>query len=123
MAYFSSKIKEYLKANSKTWDDEEGNIELQDDGAGPYVKIWNVSGLAEPTAEQISSYDTAADLADALHSMRVKRNQLITETDYLALSDHTLSSDMTTYRQELRDITNGLDTVEKVNNKTWPTKP
>ena len=123
MAHFSTKIKKYLEANSKTWNDEVSNIELQDDGAGPYVKIWNVSGLAEPTAEQISSYDTAAGLEDALHSMRVKRNRLIAETDYLALSDHTLSSDMTTYRQALRDITNGLDTVEKVNNKTWPTKP
>jgi hypothetical protein len=34
-----------------------------------------------------------------------------------------MSAEMTTYRQALRDITNGLDTVEKVNNVTWPTKP
>ena len=54
---------------------------------------------------------------------RRERNRRLTETDYLALSDHTLSSDMTTYRQSLRDITNGLDTVEKCNNITWPTKP
>ena len=59
----------------------------------------------------------------ALRNVRIKRNRLIAETDYLALSDQTLSSDMTTYRQNLRDITNGLDTVEKCNNVTWPTKP
>ena len=123
MAHFSTKIKKYLEANSKTWDDEEGNIELQDDGAGPYVKIWNVVGLAEPTADQISSYDTAAGLEDALHSIRVKRNQLIAETDYLALGDQTLSTEMSTYRQALRDITNGITTVEQANNVTWPTKP
>jgi hypothetical protein len=34
-----------------------------------------------------------------------------------------MSEDMTTYRQNLRDITNGLSTIEDVNNITWPTKP
>ena len=71
-------------------------------------------------AEQVTA-STALELA--LSEVREKRNILIAETDYLALSDHTLSSDMTTYRQSLRDITNGLDTVEKCNNVTWPTKP
>lgn len=71
-------------------------------------------------AEQVTA-STALELA--LSEIREKRNILIAETDYLALSDHTLSSDMTTYRQSLRDITNGLDTVEKCNNITWPTKP
>ena len=55
--------------------------------------------------------------------VRSKRNRLLAETDYLALSDNTLSSDMTTYRQNLRDITNGVDTVDKCNNISWPTKP
>ena len=52
-----------------------------------------------------------------------KRNAKLAETDYLALSDQTLSADMNTYRQNLRDITNGLTTVEDVNSVTWPTKP
>ena len=56
-------------------------------------------------------------------SLREKRNNLIAETDYLALSDQTMSSEMTTYRQALRDITNGLTTVEDVEAVTWPTKP
>ena len=34
-----------------------------------------------------------------------------------------VSSNWKTYRQELRDLTSGLDTVDKVNNVTWPTKP
>ncbi len=45
------------------------------------------------------------------------------DTDYLALSDNTLSEDMKTYRQELRDLPAGKDTVEKCENATWPTKP
>ena len=59
----------------------------------------------------------------AIAGVREKRNRLLAETDYLALSDNTLSSDMTTYRQNLRDITNGLTTVDEVNAVSWPTKP
>ena len=59
----------------------------------------------------------------ALADLRQRRNRLLAETDYLALSDNTLTDSMTTYRQNLRDITNGLSTVEDVNNVTWPTKP
>ena len=42
---------------------------------------------------------------------------MLYETDWMANSDVTMSNDWKTYRQELRDITNGLDTIEKVNNK------
>ena len=59
----------------------------------------------------------------ALYDLRRKRNGLLAETDFYGCSDVTMSADMTTYRQNLRDLTNGLDTVEKVNNVTWPTKP
>ena len=60
---------------------------------------------------------------EAMQELRAKRNRLLAETDYLALSDQTLSADMNTYRQQLRDITDGLTTVEDVNSVTWPTKP
>ena len=59
----------------------------------------------------------------AMANLRAKRNNLLTETDYLALSDQTMSAEMTTYRQALRDITNGLTTVEQVNAVVFPTKP
>ena len=59
----------------------------------------------------------------AMEDLRAKRNNLLKDTDHLALSDQTLSTEMTTYRQSLRDITNGLTTVEDVNSVTWPTKP
>jgi hypothetical protein len=61
--------------------------------------------------------------ARALADLRQRRNRLLAETDYLALSDNTLSNDMKTYRQNLRDLPDGKDTVEKCNNATWPTKP
>ena len=59
----------------------------------------------------------------AMTNLRQDRNRKLAETDFYALSDVTMSEDMTTYRQNLRDITNGLSTVEDVNNVTWPTKP
>jgi hypothetical protein len=59
----------------------------------------------------------------AIASLRQDRNKKLAETDFYALSDVTMSNDMETYRQNLRDLTNGLSTVEDVNNVTWPTKP
>ena len=72
-------------------------------------------------AEEQAWADGAFDRAIA--DVRSKRNNLLAETDYLALSDNTLSSDMTTYRQNLRDLPSGKDTVDKCDNVTWPTKP
>ena len=59
----------------------------------------------------------------AMEDLRAKRNKLLADTDYLALSDNTMSAEMTTYRQALRDITNGLTTVEQVNAVAFPNKP
>jgi len=72
-------------------------------------------------AERKAYEDGALDRA--LSVLREKRNRLLAETDYLALSDNTMSDDMTTYRQALRDLTNGLTTVEEVEAKEFPTKP
>ncbi len=58
-----------------------------------------------------------------LDKLRNKRNNLLIETDWMANSDVTMSDAMRTYRQELRDLTNGLDTVEKVEAVEFPTKP
>ena len=63
MADLYTKVKLYLEANSKTWEAEENNIQLQNDsnGLGDYIHTWNVSGgLAEPTAEQLATYNSAA---------------------------------------------------------------
>ena len=59
----------------------------------------------------------------AISELRKTRNNLLKETDWMANSDVTMSDDWKTYRQALRDLTSGLDTVEKVNLKEFPTKP
>ena len=62
-------------------------------------------------------------LARAQARLRERRNQLLAETDFYGNSDVTMSDDMKTYRQALRDLPAGKDTVEKCENATWPTKP
>ena len=59
----------------------------------------------------------------ALTFLRKRRNELLAKTDWMANSDVTMSDDWKTYRQALRDLPSGLDTVEKVNAKEFPTKP
>ena len=58
-----------------------------------------------------------------LKALRNKRNALLSETDWWGASDNTMTADQTKYRKDLRDLPSGLDTVEKVANVTWPTKP
>ena len=55
-----------------------------------------------------------------MQDIRQQRNRLLADTDYLALSDNTLSAEMTTYRQQLRDAPSGLDTIEKVQAYEFP---
>ena len=62
-------------------------------------------------------------LDNALSSLRFKRNRLLSETDWMANSDVVMSDEWKTYRQQLRDLPSGLDTVEKVNAKEFPIKP
>ena len=93
-------------------------------------RFHNINGnKVQFTAEEETARDAAektwADAAPAraLAELREKRNNLLFETDFYALSDVTMSEDMTTYRQALRDLPSGLTTVDDVNNVTWPTKP
>jgi len=69
----STKIKLYLKANSKTWEAEKINIKLQNDGSGDYIHTWNVSGLAQPTAEQLATYESSAQTEENNNTIRATR--------------------------------------------------
>jgi len=84
--------------------------------------VWENGTTPIPVAD-IQAQFPAVEFDMAMEDLRAKRNKLLQETDHYALSDQTLSDDMRTYRQSLRDITNGLTTVEDVNSVTWPTKP
>ena len=90
----------------------------------------NINGnQVQFTAEEETARDNEeaawanAAPARALARLRETRNRLLKETDFYGNSDVTMSNDMKTYRQALRDLPEGKDTVEKCENATWPTKP
>ena len=75
------------------------------------------------TAEEIAAqaaYMENEYPADCLRRLRNQRNELLAETDYLALSDVTMTDEMRTYRQALRDLP--ANTADPAN-PVWPTKP
>ena len=65
--------------------------------------------------------------ARALADLRSKRNRLLQSSDWEIMQElekgNAISDEMKTYRQALRDLPNGKDTVAKCTNATWPTKP
>jgi uncharacterized protein involved in exopolysaccharide biosynthesis len=91
------------------------------------VSIDDSTGAFDANGNQIQLDQALIDAAaievaaeQALSSLRRQRNQLLTETDYLALSDSTLTDEMTAYRQALRDLP--ANTVDPAN-PVWPVKP
>ena len=72
MASLYTKTKLYLEANSKTWDDTKVKLRDNSDGNGAFISFWNYD-IAEPTAEQIASYETAGNAAETLSGVLAKR--------------------------------------------------
>jgi len=97
--------------------DNVASIRGDDDSLVAYdtngnVVSWDVSAVATKQTELENAFK--------LDVLRTERNKRLAETDYLALSDNTMSAAMTTYRQALRDITDNATSLDDV---TWPTKP
>ena len=102
--------------------------------ANDNITIYNAATGAETTREMTDAeMNDRTTLAIELQILRTERNALLAETDFYGNSDVTMSNDMKTYRQALRDITSGLDTIAKVKTKltrnddgvlvNFPTKP
>ena len=77
--------------------------------------------ISEREAEE-TAWNNGA-LNRALDNLRFERNNLLAETDWWGVSDNTMTAEQTKYRQDLRDITNGLTTVEQVEAVEFPEKP
>ena len=79
MAQLDTKIKLYAAANSVANINFRSDVMLQDDGDGVvYIKEWNLD-IAQPTAEQIASYETAGNAAEANNVIDATRR-----TEYLS---------------------------------------
>ncbi len=81
------------------------------------------------TAEEEAARDAEekawADGAPArrMQSLRIQRDRLLVETDWMGNSDVTMSTAWKNYRQALRDITKTTPADDKLSNINWPTKP
>ena len=69
----------------------------------------------------------AGEFNRAISNLRNKRNKLLADTDYIVLADSPIpsvkKSEFMNYRTALRNLTQGLDTIEKINNVAYPLKP
>jgi hypothetical protein len=85
------------------------------DGRGVHVLDWTHDST-EPTLDQLQEALWKGDWSE----VRIHRNELLAATDFYALTDVTISSDMATYRQALRDLPASVENSEDV---VWPEKP
>ena len=122
MADLYLKIEKYAKANGINNVDFHEDVVLANQGNGDFIELWNLN-IPQPSLESLEQYNAECDFELGIKNLRIKRNNLLAQTDYLALSDQTMSAEMTTYRQALRDITNGLTTVADVEAVVFPEKP
>ena len=98
-----------MKTEADCTDPFTGEVDTDQVGQPLYGNEWEVAYTAQ-NMEQ----------ATAESNVRAKRDSLLQETDWMALSDVTMSSEMTTYRQALRDVPAQSDFPFSV---TWPNKP
>ena len=88
------------------------------------VRDMTVEEQAEFDARQVTPL-TAFE--QSIINLRQKRNKLLQECDWIELNNAPLTSnkktEWQTYRTNLRNITNGLTTVEEVNAVVFPEKP
>ena len=107
MASLSSKVKQYCANNGVASVDFTVDVLLQDDsnGQGPYIKEWNVSGVAQPTAEQLDAVDSAADLSERQNAARAARRKSYGDLgDQLDMQYHDSVDGTTTWKDHVAAV-------------------
>ncbi len=82
-----------------------------------------LNGTTPISVADIEAQFPIVELDNAMSTLRAKRNKLLQDTDFYGMSDNTMSSEMATYRQALRDITSGITTKEQAQSVVFPSKP
>ena len=98
------------------------NAEVSVSGNDINTIQWH-NGTTPISKSDIEAQFPAVELDNAMQDLRAKRNKLLQDTDFYGMSDNTMSSEMATYRQALRDITSGITTVAQANAVVFPIKP
>jgi hypothetical protein len=95
---------------------------------GPISKIKFIDGFLNiPTEEQIQAKIAELTAAEPLRLLREQRNQLLQQSDWMAVSDRVMTQSQIDYRQALRDLPATADPQLDENGQltgiTWPTPP
>ena len=107
MASLSNKVKQYCADNGVAEVDFTKDVLLQDDsnGQGPYIKEWNVSGVAQPTDEQLNAVDSAADLSERQNAARAARRTAYGDLgDQLDMQYHDNVDGTTTWKDHVAKV-------------------
>jgi hypothetical protein len=107
MASLSSKVKTYCANNGVSNVDFTIDVLLQDDsnGQGPYIKTWNVSGVAQPTDEQLNAVDSAADLEERQNAARATRRSAYGDLgDQLDMQYHDSVDGTSTWKDHVAKV-------------------
>ena len=107
MASLSSKVKTYCANNGVASVDFMTDVLLQDDsnGQGPYIKTWNVSGVAQPTDEQLNAVETAADLSERQSAARSARKMAYGDLgDQLDMQYHDSVDGTSTWKDHVAKV-------------------
>ena len=107
MASLSSKVKTYCANNGVANVDFMTDVLLQDDsnGQGPYIKSWNVSGVAQPTDAQLNAVDSAADLDERQNAARAARRNAYGDLgDQLDMQYHDEKDGTTTWKDHVAAV-------------------
>jgi|11_taG_2_1085331.scaffolds.fasta_scaffold08538_3 hypothetical protein len=123
-------VREYGFAPFQLADPEEYNSQFEEarelppvENNGVFVQQWEIVQKYTPEEKEALIAELAVKAAAAAESAgREKRDALLAETDWMALSDNTLSSEWADYRQALRDITTHAN-WPNLEDADWPTKP
>jgi len=88
---------------------------------------WDSIDIERPTDEEILAKIAELEAAEPMRLLRIQRNQLLAQSDWMALSDRTMTQAQIDYRQALRDLPETanpqLDENGQLTNVTWPTEP
>ena len=111
-------ISEWELRGEPTNESEFNSMFRKADGSGGWSSKTTDFGV---TWSQITTKKKELEDAEPLNEVRIERNKLLQQTDWMSLPDApTMSDAWKKYRQELRDITKTYKTLDEVK---WPTKP
>ena len=124
MSLASKIMKLEASLTSDDFHPENGTILIVSKAGVESIASWKHKTVKQPSDSAINAITDKTILdEDNMKILRMERNNKLKESDWMANSDVSMSSSWKTYRQELRDLTNGLDTEDKVNKVTWPKEP